>query len=160
MADDEVINEDTEKRFPYLKSKEYRKTSESTMDDAVKYNCVAHAMADNQQWWQPPIWGQLEPGQHWPPEAPVEHELNTYIRVFELQGYVICDSFELEPNYEKVAVYWGVDGHHVAKQLDNGEWSSKLGDEEDIAHKTLDGLETDGTLPAYGKMRQILKRSL
>lgn len=160
MASEESIHQDRENLFPNLKDYGYRKTSESTGYETIKYNCIAYAMDDDQRWWEPPIWGEHQPGNYWPSDAPTEHELNTYIRVFELQGYMISDTRDLEPNFEKVAIYWGVEGHHVAKQLASGEWSSKLGDHEDIAHKTLEGLETDGRLPAYGKVMQILKRPM
>jgi hypothetical protein len=104
--------------------------------------------------------GHTEPGHYWPPEAPEDDHVDSYRRVFELQGYEVCDSPDVEPGYEKVAVYWGRSGPHAAKQLPDGKWKSKLGDREDIEHNTLDALETDGVVSAYGKVRYILKRPI
>lgn len=153
---DEFINEELEKKFPQLKTQGYRKTSEAD----ITYNCVAHAMHEDNRWWEPPIWGKLEAGHYWPDDVSIEHNSNSYIQIFEKRGYVCCSSAELESSYEKVAVYWGVQGPHVARQLPDGEWTSKLGNYEDISHATLEGLEADGNLDAYGKVKQILKRPL
>lgn len=43
---------------------------------------------------------------------------------------------------------------HVARQLDDGKWTSKLGSNEDIIHHTLDGLEGE----KYGQVTTIMTR--
>ncbi len=45
---------------------------------------------------------------------------------------------------------------HVARQLKEGMWTSKLGPDEDIEHNTLDALEGE----LYGAVTQVLKRPL
>jgi hypothetical protein len=70
---------------------------------------------------------------------------------------VKCDSSEREKGYEKVALYeihpeTGVE--HAARQLRSGEWTSKLGEWEDIKHKTPHSVECDD----YGNVVQVLKR--
>ena len=51
-------------------------------------------------------------------------------------GYVLCDDGVLEEGVEKVALY-GVGNvfMHVARQLSNGRWTSKLGVSYDIEHE-------------------------
>lgn len=65
-------------------------------------------------------------------------------------------SLELDDGYEKVALYVDNAGipTHMARQLPNGEWTSKLGQLEDISHNDLDALE--GT--QYGRLYCILAR--
>ena len=81
-----------------------------------------------------------------------------YRAVFELMGYEECATDELEPGFEKVAIYVDTDGSptHAAKQLGTGSWTSKLGGWEDIEHPSLHALE--GTGLAYGSVALILRR--
>ena len=63
----------------------------------------------------------------------------------------------LETNFEKVAIYTkGSKPTHMARQLENGKWTSKLGSDEDLEHHTLEGLECD----LYGKATIFMKRSV
>jgi hypothetical protein len=75
-----------------------------------------------------------------------------------LLGFQRCDSADLEPDVQKIAIFAKTNGEptHVARQLPNGKWTSKLGDWEDIEHE-LAGIEGE---KMYGSMRQILKKSL
>jgi hypothetical protein len=43
---------------------------------------------------------------------------------------------------------------HLAKQLDSGGWTSKLGKDEDIWHDNLEALEG----PAYGTVGKIFRK--
>jgi hypothetical protein len=66
----------------------------------------------------------------------------------------------LEAGYEKIAIYYRpgtVDFLHVARQLSDGRWTSKLGRGEDITHNTVEGLEGVG---AYGRVARFMRRSL
>jgi hypothetical protein len=48
----------------------------------------------------------------------------------------------LEEGIEKIAIYeWKEQFKHVAIQLDNGYWASKIGDFEDIVHYKLEAVE-------------------
>jgi hypothetical protein len=53
-------------------------------------------------------------------------------------GYAPCAGDELEAGLEKVALYADEHGEwtHAAPQLPDGWWTSKLGPEEDILHRT------------------------
>ncbi|MDA2915927.1 hypothetical protein MYX64_03665 [Nitrospinae bacterium AH_259_B05_G02_I21] len=76
--------------------------------------------------------------------------------LFEQLGYRVCPEAGLEEGYEKIAIYASRGGAtHAARQLENGKWTSKLGENIDIEH-TLAGLEG----PDYGEVVRILKREL
>jgi hypothetical protein len=63
----------------------------------------------------------------------------------------------LEDGYEKVAIYASPDGilTHAAKQLEDGLWSSELGQLEDVKHR-LNALVGDD----YGIVFQLLRRRI
>jgi len=71
-------------------------------------------------------------------------------------GYEICTNAGLEVGFDKIALY-GKDGEwqHASRQLANGKWTSKLGNEEDIEHATPKDLS--GNL--YGRVHCIMKRA-
>jgi len=64
----------------------------------------------------------------------------------------------IEPGFEKIVIY--VDDAdvptHAARSLQNGMWTSKLGDEEDIEHATLRVVEC----LVYGTAKAYLKRPI
>jgi len=76
------------------------------------------------------------------------------------QGYVRCDDGNREPGFEKVAIYADANGDftHAARQKEDGSWTSKLGEWEDISHRELKGLTAKKNQPAYGHIAAILKR--
>jgi hypothetical protein len=110
--------------FPNLTPLNHRVTSPPSTD----YNCIGWAVGDTTNWWQP--------GLHWPwPAHPLDESLDELRRVFEALGFRECLSADLVPGVEKVALYADVYGYtHAARQLENGTWTSKLGNEEDIEH--------------------------
>jgi hypothetical protein len=114
------------------------------------YNCAAHAAEDDLAWW----WPRAEPEYYWPAGARLDRSLDAFAEGFGLLGYQRCDTVELEEGYQKVAVY-AVAGSpkHIARQLADGRWTSKLGHLEDIAHATLDSLES-----AYGAVALVMRR--
>jgi hypothetical protein len=128
--------------FPHLR--DWIKTSEPTQD----YNCVAHVCDDNTKWWDP-----LPPGQYYWPDPKIGedlgHTVERYIKLFEHRGYQLCANGELEAGKEKVVIYGNPYGgfEHVAKQLPDGAWTSKIDIREDISHESAHSL-SDGW---YGK---------
>ena len=134
--------------LPALKEQAY----EITSDESETYNCIAWALHDTKQWW----WPTTLYGCYWPPGVPRENTREAVIKVFEMHGYTNCDSGELEPGYEKVAIYERSDTgiEHAARQLQDGEWTSKIGEWEDIRHRTPQSVECED----YGKVVQIMKR--
>ena len=94
---------------------------------------------------------------YWPKDAPREVKLQAFIAAYAGLGYEVCSSGDLEPGFEKIALYAKPAGTpaHAARQLPNGKWTSKLGDEEDIEHD-LPGLECT----RYGEVRQFMRRAV
>ena len=137
-----------EKNFPNLNSNNYQITS----PDEPRYNCVAWALGETSRWWQKfPM-----NGYHWPAEVATGEDMNGWMHVFGLAGYVACQDGSLENGFEKIAIYatGDDDPEHVARQLDSGLWTSKLGGWEDIIHHSLEALENSH----YGTARVFMKR--
>ncbi len=136
--------------FPRLAKGDYQVTSPRDAD----YNCIAWAVGDPRNWWWP---GPDEETQYWPPGATREVALPAFQEVFASLGYVPCDNEELDPGFDKIALFADAQGipKHAARQLPNGRWTSKLGVLEDIEHALRD---LEGTV--YGSVVLVLKRPL
>ena len=95
---------------------------------------------------------------YWPVGAPPRLTLNGLTTVYEEAGFERCTTGEPEPGYEKIAIYTDRRGLplHAARQLDNGKWSSKMGEYIDIEHDTPEVLEG----PKYGQPARYLRRPL
>lgn len=136
------------RHYPNLRPGNYEVTSE----EDPNYNCAAWAADDTQTpWWpQPDI-----PEYYWPTPRR-ENSLEAFIEGFGTLGYQVCDTFDLEHGYEKVAVYATTSGEplHVARQRQDGSWTSKLGNWEDIRHLDLANLECD----SYGEVALVMRR--
>lgn len=135
--------------FPKLDSQNHRITS----DETPRYNCVAWAANDSSRWWDP------VPGYYWPEGLPRDESVEAYVGLFRRLGFELCDNPEHEPGFEKIAVY-GKAGKfsHVARLLESGNWTSKLGTLEDIEHDDLDSL-TEDLDNSYGQPLVFLRRT-
>ncbi len=136
--------------FPNLAVEGYQIESPPTKN----YNCIAWAANQTDKWWWP---GPGPPYyDYWPPNIPRQVSNKCFIEAFQLMGYEPCEDPAYEAGYEKVALYVDASGEptHMARQLPNGGWTSKLGESHDIRHETLHGLEGE----AYGHITLILKR--
>ncbi len=143
--------EHLEKIFPNLASAGYSPRSEKS----AAYNCIAFAAGDETRKWE----GYREVGYHWPEGAKAGYAIEALISAFGHLHYSLCDSEVLESDCEKVALYVDKEGFwtHAAKQCDDGQWMSKLGNVEDIIHRTPDAVA--GPDPAYGEVACYMKRS-
>lgn len=96
------------------------------------------------------------PGYYWPPKALRSEGIEGLVSAFQEIGYEQCGGEAVEPGFEKVALYVDQDGFwtHAAKQLAGGEWTSKLGDCEDIRHRTPHAVAS--TL--YGQVMYYMRR--
>lgn len=143
------INAELEAEWPNLSKTKYTITSPHTR----KYNCLAWAAHEDDRWWSP----VPEDDGYWPVGVPREVTLQAFIKVYQTCGYEVCDEETVEPGFEKIAIYAKSDGTptHVARQLENGMWTSKLGYYEDIDHE-LEGLVGE----LYGTVQQLMKRVL
>ena len=119
-------NREIEDAFPNLYGSGYEITSEPSRE----YNCTAWALGITSQ-----RWDCDRPESYWPPSLPRDSRVATLLRLFSDEGYSLCDDDALEPGYEKIAIYAFVGQFtHVARQLEDGRWTSKLGNREVITH--------------------------
>jgi hypothetical protein len=139
-----------EEIFANLASAGYSPKSEKS----TVYNCIAYAAGDETRKWE----GFRELGYHWPEGAQEGHSLDALISAFQQLGYTICDTEGLDPGFEKVALFVDNDGlwTHAAKQCADGKWTSKLGNLEDIIHRTPQAVAGPGG--AYGEVACFMKR--
>ena len=112
-------------------------TSQSSPD----YNCIAWCAGDTEHWWQP--------GVLWPvPSGSEDYGMEVLAEAFASLGYVRCEDADLEPGFEKIALFGSSSCYtHAVRQLRGGRWTSKLGRSEDIEH------ERDRTLRAASTVR-------
>lgn len=122
-----------ERSFPRLTQNGFALTSEQTPD----YNCVAWAAGEKNRWWWPDALGVS----YWPPGVTRSEDLFAFITAFEQLDYQPCKSGDREEGCEKIAVYVAPSSGvpiHLARQLENGRWTSKIGCIEDIEHDLED----------------------
>jgi hypothetical protein len=133
--------------FPLLNPSNYTITSSAT----PKYNCLAWAVGDISQWWET---GVPTKGYYWPPGIGQDDSPEQWAEIFQRHGYALTPDRGYEKGFERVAIYADDEGaQHVARQLQDGRWTSKLGNLSDIEHEALEILEG-----AYGKVTLVLKR--
>jgi hypothetical protein len=140
-----------ENKYPALRRTGYYVTS----DETPEYNCIAYAAGDETRKWG---WPPCLPGWYWPPGAQPGGSIDALKSAFEAVGFAQCAADDSERGFEKVALYANGDGgwEHAAKQLPNGEWSSKLGDWEDIRHIKVNAFAgSDYGLAVYYMKRPI-----
>ena len=149
--------EDLDKLFTQLVCDRNTITSTQTID----YNCVAWALGIQNQWCEP--FGVIVPAPPpdycWTDHRPPDSLLSTYVTFFESHGFELSDDDVLEKGYAKVTIYL-LDGMftHVARQLSNGRWTSKIGKLEDIQH-ALAEIESPEDQPyGYGRASVFMKR--
>ena len=139
-----VMNPSVKLQFPNLSEKNYSETSPISRH----YNCIAWAAGDDRHFW----WPQYA---YWPTGLSSELTVDNFMAAFQTLGYEACDGPELEPGFEKIAIYTKMGAPtHAARQLSNGYWTSKLGRNIDIEHHSLEAIEG----PAYGKAFAYMKR--
>lgn len=130
--------------FPHLTS--YELKSKPT----AKYNCIAFAAGVEDEWW--------DPAGVWPAHVGLEDTVPNLVQVYEHYGFELCDDGSPEPGFDKLAIYGtnsGVVYQHAARLGDDGQWLSKLGPDDDIAHPTLRCLECE----SYGNVVAFMRRA-
>jgi hypothetical protein len=118
-----------------------------------RYNCFAWAAGRDDR-----PWGPSDKPYYWPDHVAKEESLLAYQAAFRSLGYESCFIDEIqEEGFEKIAIFArGVVPSHASRQLANGWWTSKLGDNWVIEHENLRGLEG----PLYGRVALVMKRPL
>jgi len=137
-----------EEDCPGLRVAPYKVTSERD----PRYNCIAWAVGDISHYW----YDVKIKGYYWPPDAPSADTVEGWVYIFEILGYRKTDRRDLEPEFEKIAIYVTGEGfpEHVARQVSSGKWSSKMGRGCDMEHSTLEDIEGE----IVGKAEVIMKR--
>ena len=135
-------------QFPNSKIDPFLVTSPQT----TTYNCIAWAFGDNTRWY----WPDPSNIYYWPSNIPREINIDSFIKLFSSIGYKTCYDGVHEKGFEKVAIFIATkeSATHVARQLENGFWSSKLGPNIDVQHsiKSMEGRD-------YGMVKIYMKRS-
>lgn len=143
--------------FENLKNDDFELTSPFD----AKYNCIAHAADDNSKWWWSVDKEMVGNDVFWFNNIPAQASIENFILAFGKLGYQSCDNAEFENGFEKVAIYVSTKDNihspkgsptHMARQLLDGKWTSKLGEDVDITHANLQCLE--------GKIYSIVKQIL
>lgn len=126
-----------------------------TSEPSSGYNCIAWALGDDSQWFEPMV-----ANAYWPENLSKELTLDSIVELFRQTGYEVCSDGSLQVGYEKIAIYTK-DGvpTHAARQLENGRWTSKLGNYHDIEHDSLEALNGDG-FGEYGSVAVFMARPL
>jgi len=129
--------------FPKLSALNHSITSPAD----ARYNCAAWAANDTSRWW--------DHFQYWPTGIPRADGVTEAQAVFASIGFAPCSDGRIESGIEKIAIY-EKDGRwkHIARQLSDGQWTSKLGKAQDICHRTVSALFSD----AYGYSVVFMKR--
>ena len=148
MASKEMLSkEEIEALFPGLAGG-FEITSNS--DDS--YNCIAWSVNDTRRSW----WPWPSRFVYWPPGAPREETVQAFLKMYEMLLFEPCASADREEGYDKIALYAlnNVPTHAARLWKEDSHWSSKLGDENDIAHHSLESIEG----LEYGRVVQIMRR--
>ena len=140
------MRRELEEFFPNLAGSGYEITGEASKE----YNCIAWVLGISSQ-----PWDCYDPNGYCPPSIPRDDLIVTVMSLFAREGFALCDDDALEPGYEKIVLYAFV-GHftQVARQLEDGRWSSKLGNLELITHSSPANL-TGGF---FGNVHCIMRR--
>jgi hypothetical protein len=142
-----------EAKFPHLGVWEFHSPRTPPGGRHPRYNCWAFAAGENTRRWEP------DPGnQYYWPSSMREYTVPAFIDAYRSHGYELCADGFLDHSCLKIAIYATVDGvvKHAARQLPNGRWTSKLGDEEDIIHEAPESLSSTD----YGQPVCFMKMEL
>ena len=146
---------DIEFFLPGLESADYQITSSADPD----YNCIAWALGETDRWWSP----SPQSRDYWPDQLPRGDSVETVARAFALAGFERCDTPDLEPGVEKIALF-ADEGRflHVARQLASGGWTSKIGKNCDIEHDLNALTSRRSPFPSYryGEVVGFMQRPL
>ena len=123
------------KWWPKLKTTNFHFTSEQS----IFYNCFSWAIGEINFWIDMSYFQiryNLDPSN-------LDHSAKGYADCLtKYYGFEICSDGKLEEGMEKVVLYenHNKDWTHIARQLSNGYWTSKMGDFEDIEHYNVEAL--------------------
>ena len=132
--------------LPFLTMGNHTPTSAATPN----YNCVSHSIHEDLV----SLWPDDD--NRWPESFVRDETVEAFTQFFVALGFedIATNDDRLETGFWKIAIY-ADNGFplHVARQLTNGRWTSKLGAQADISHANLHCLEGGD----YGYVAKILK---
>ncbi len=136
----------TEKSFP----NSFKEPFEITSPKTSEYNCLAWALDDNTKWYE------SDDDYYWFNGIARNNTLNTIQAIFENLGFQRTDNIEFQLGIERIALFSKDNDEclHLASQIDNDKWTSKLGSSYDVIH-SLKSIENG----IYGKAVVFLERS-
>ena len=115
--------------FPLARAGDIVTDSEMTPE----YNCVGWALHLKRS----VIWPDDDQQHQWAPDLPRRPDKDIFCAFFEKMGFSECNDENFEQSREKIAIYSrGNEVLHVARQLRDGRWTSKLGPLADVLHPT------------------------
>ena len=120
---------------------------------------MAYANRETHRYWDPNGWPHPSAFYYWPLNTP--NTVEGWTGIFIVQGYERTNNYDIEEGFEKIAIYadlTDLSPSHVAIS-DGHTWKSKLGDDCDIEHQSLDLLEGDQQ-DEYGIVAQVLRRAI
>ena len=133
--------------FPKLACEEF----ELIAPDSDQYNCIAYAAGETGRSWWPNV------DSYWPAWATSTNSIESLKEAFAGLGYEQCDDSDAEAGYQKIALYEarGV-MTHIALQMPNRRWRSKLGRGPVIEHHSPESLSGEN----YGNPTVFMRRAL
>ena len=156
MGEEIAVKELLFSAFPKLKDDvDFKFTSQATPN----YNCIAWALHYEDRW----MWPGGEEAKffdgfnYWPDGVEDDEDITAFIFAFQLKGYSVCESWNHEEGYRKIALYvkeGTTKCTHASRELSSGKWTSKLGEFHDIQHGTPLSIEGEN----YGKVYCVMKK--
>lgn len=129
-----------------------------TSPKTMAYNCAAYAFKDETKPWWPIDPKKSDRYYYWPDGLPRNNSVEDFFLAFEREGFEKCETGEHEEGFEKIAIYVNDSNvpKHLARNIGDGRWQSKLGDMQDIHQHTLEAVE----IADYGKAKYFMRKRL
>ena len=122
-----------------------------------RYNCIAWAVGESHRWWSP----LAEDEGYWPAGHQPDATTETVQAGLAMARFEACTDGSLAAGVEKIALFADERGFtHVARQLESGRWTSKLGSDSDIEHdlEALEGFDDSPDAYRYGRVVGFMSR--
>jgi hypothetical protein len=123
----------------------------------TRYNYTAWAAGVTTRKW----WPDRRNIGFWPKGVQRVETIGAFVEAYGALGFRLCFDGSLQPGVEKLAIFGRIVQPdkppvptHAALQLESGQWTSKLGDLEDISHAPVEAVNG----PVYGKVVCYLER--
>ena len=121
-----------------------------TSDKNKNYNCIAWSLGIDNKWYWP------NQDAFWPINT-MEETVDAFRELYYFHNFEECDNSKHETGYLKIALFVNANDipTHASRQLENGNWTSKLGQDIDVEH-TLDSISNG----FYGNPKVFFKKKV